>query len=86
MRVAKKPTNTPSMILYGLLKTKGSELGWERSVLISEAAQSFDGEPDKLLKEMSDVLDALMMAGIITKIGVKERNLVRLKDLSKVAK
>ena len=86
MRVAKKPTNTPSMILYGLLKTKGSELGWERSVLTSEAAQSFDGEPDKLLKEMSDVLDALMMAGIITKIGMKERNLVRLKDLSKVAK
>jgi hypothetical protein len=86
MRAARKPSNTPAMILYSLLKTKGSELGWEKSVLISEAAQSFDGEPDDLLREMSDVLDALMMAGIITKIGVKERNLVRLKDLSRVAK
>ncbi|QWE25976.1 hypothetical protein [Polynucleobacter sp. AP-Ainpum-60-G11] len=84
--MAKKPTNTPSMILYGLLKTKGSELGWERSVLISEAAQSFDGEPDNLLREMSDALDALMMAGIITMVGMKELNLVRLKDLSKVLK
>lgn len=86
MRVAKKPTNTPSMILYGLLKTKGSELGWEKSVLISEAAQSFDGEPDDLLREMSDVLDALMGAEIIVETGIKGRNLVRLKDLSKVLK
>lgn len=86
MRVAKKPTNTPSMILYGLLRTKGSELGWEKSILISEAAQSFDGEPEDLLKEMSDVLNALMMAGIIVQTGIKKRNLVRLKDLSKVFK
>lgn len=86
MRVAKKPTNTPSMTLYGLLKTQGSELGWEKSVLISEAAQSFDGESDDLLREISDVLDALMMAGIIVETGAKGRNLVRLKDLSRVAK
>ena len=86
MRVAKKPTNTPSMILYGLLRTKGSELGWEKSVLISEAAQSFAGEPNDLLREMSAVLDALMGADIIVETGVKGRNLVRLKDLSKVHK
>jgi hypothetical protein len=86
MRVTKKPTHTPSMILYGLLRTKGSELGWEKSVLISEATQSFDGEPDDLIQEMSDVLNALMLAGIITEVGIKEWNLVRLKDLSKVFK
>jgi hypothetical protein len=86
MKQPKKPTNTPSMILYGLLKTKGSELGWEKSVLISEAAQLFAGEPDDLMREMSDVLHALMGADIIVETGIKGRNLVRLKDLAKVAK
>ena len=85
-RLTKRSNTSPEWILFTLLKSKGSELGWYRPVLISEAAELLGGETDEIVESASSALRALMLAKIVIPTGFKQRDLVRLADTSLVSK
>ena len=85
-RTRKRSNTTPEWILFTLLKSKGSELGWYRPVLIDEAAQLQTGDVDELLESTAFTLNSLMLAGIVVPTGNKQHDLVRLADTSLVSK
>lgn len=85
-RRARKRSNTsPEWILFTLLKSKDSELGWYRPVLLDEAAQILGGDVDAVLESTAFVLNSLMLAGIVVPTGIKQHDLVRLADTSLVS-
>nr|WP_315129000.1 hypothetical protein [uncultured Polynucleobacter sp.] len=76
------PTNTtirhPKAALFHLLKTEGSDLGWERSVLVGEAAQLIQGSTEDTLRWTEEGLEGMINDGIVKAIGINQHNLVAL--------
>lgn len=69
----------PKAALFHLLKTEGSEKGWERSVLVGEAAQLIQGSPEDTLRWTEEGLAGMIADGIVKSIGIKRHNLVALR-------
>ncbi len=68
----------PKAAIFHLLKTEGSELGWERSVLVGEAAQLIQGSVDDTLRWSKEGLEGMIADGIVKTVGIKRHNLVAL--------
>ena len=73
-----KTNKHPKAAIFHLLKTEGSELGWERSVLVGEAAQLIQGSVEDTLRWTEEGLEGMINDGIVRVIGIKQHNLVAL--------
>lgn len=68
----------PKAAIFHLLKTEGSDLGWERSVLIGEAAQLIQGSVEDTLRWTEEALEGLFKDGIVKNVGEGRHNWVAL--------